>query len=310
MKSLKINPYGILAPLALLSGGFIAIALYFGLVLKYEFLRSDVLWYWRDSLDWQTPFNSYHVSGYPLIIAFLRTISFGKLPPIILMMSINFTALLVGAMAVYKSVKISGISDRFAFLGACLLGFWPFVGLVNAVDPLADVPAMAFLLTGLLALQCSRKWVAAHLFGISLIVHKAMWPFVSLLVIAYICKNRPRTRRDIVALIILVFPIFTLWLTGTFYHGSPEWIVSSSASVGADTRATLPILDGVIGTIAQGGVKGLIKGGLIVTFTIASLLLLFLSYQVKSSFFQYGIAICAASLFLFIFLTLLRFGQQ
>jgi len=218
-------------------------------------------------------------------------------------MGINFTALLVGAMAVYKSVKISGISDRFAFLGACLLGLWPFVGLVNAVDPLADVPAMAFLLTGLLALQCSRKWIAAHLFGISLIVHKAMWPFVSLLVIAYICKNRPRTRRDIVALIILVFPIFTLWLTGTFYHGSPEWIVSSSASVGADTRATLPILDGIIVTIAQGGVKGVVKGGLIVAFTVATLLLLFLSYQVKSSYFHYGIAICAASLFLFIFLT-------
>lgn len=303
MKSFNINPYGAFASLAILSVGFMAIALYFSLVLKYEFLRSDVLWYWQDSLAWQTPFNKYHVPGYPLIIAFLRYISFGKLPPIMLMMGINFTALLVGAMSVYKSVKVSGISDRFAFLGACLFGLWPFVGLVYAVVPLAEVPAMAFLLTGLLALLYSRKWVAALLFGISLIVHKAMWPFVSLLVIVYICKNRPRTWKDIVALTILVVPIFTLWLTGTFYHDSPEWIISSSASVGANTRATLPILDGIIGTLVQGGVKGLIKGGLMFTFAVATMLLLFLSYQVKPSNFQYGIAICAASLFLFIFLT-------
>lgn len=303
MISFKVNPCSIRIPLVLLSVGYVAVALYFGLVLKYEFLRSDVLWYWQDSLNWQTPFNRFHVPGYPLIIAFFRSISFGKLPPVILMMGINLAALLVCAVAVYQSIKISGIAERFAVIGACLFGLWPFVGLVYTVNPLADVPAMAFLLTGLLALLNSRKWVAALLFGMSLIVHKAMWPFVTLLVFAYIYKYRPRTWKDLVALLILVFPIFILWLTGTFYHGSPEWIVYSSASVGADTRATIPLMEGIIGTIQQGGVKGLVKGGLIVALFMTSILLLFLNYMVRPSYFQYGIAICVASLFLFVFLT-------
>jgi hypothetical protein len=303
MKSFKMNPYSILIPLVSLSVGYMAVALYLRFVLEYEFLRVDVLGYWQDSLDWQTPFNRIHVPGYPLIIAFFRSISFGRMPPVILMMAINLAALLISAGAVYQSIIISGISQRFAVIGACLFGLWPFVGLVYTVAPLADVPAMAFLLTGLLALLCSRKWLAALLFGMSLVVHKAMWPFVMLLVFAYIYQYRPRTWKDLEALLILVLPIFVLWLTGAFYHGSPEWLISSSVSIGADTRATAPILHGIIGTIQQGGVKGTVKGGIIVAFSMASILLMFLNFKVKPSYFQYGIAICVASLFLFVYLT-------
>jgi hypothetical protein len=272
-------------------------------VLKYTFFHSDVLWYWQDSLDWKNPFNPYHVPGYPLIIAFFRGISFDKLPPLIVLMGINYAALLVGAVAVYQSIKISGINERFAVMGVYLFGLWPCVGLLDAVNPGADATAIAFLLTSLLALLRSRKWVAALLFGISILIHKAMWPFVLFIVIAYIYKYRPRTWKDLVALLILILPIFTLWLTGTFHYGYPGWIISSNADIGVDTRAAMPIMDGIIDPFLQAGVKNFVKGGIIVALFMASILLLFMNYKVRPSFFRYGIAICAASLSLFVFLT-------
>jgi hypothetical protein len=303
MKSFDARSYSIFPPLILLSAGYIFIALYLGLVLRYEFLRSDVLGYWNDSLNWQTPFNSFHVPGYPLMIAFFRSMTFGKLPPVLLMMVINWTTFLVCVASIYKSAKIIGISERHAVIGSCLFGLWPFVGLVYTVNPLSDMPAMAFLLTGFLALLYSRKWLGAMLLGISLITHKAMWPFVIFLAFAYIYRFKPRRWKDIIAFVILFLPVFILWLAGVFYTGSPEWLFSSSANIGSDIRNTTPILEGVIGTVQQGGVKGLLKGGLIVVFFIMSVALMFLNYKFGPPYFEYGIAICAATLFLFLFLT-------
>ena len=153
MKLFKASPCSIYIPMVLLLAGYVAIGLYLSVVLKYNLRHSDVLWFWEDSLYWKTPFNSFHVPGYPLIIAFFRGISFGIIPPLQLMMGINLAALLVSAGAVYKSIEINGISRRFAVIGACLFGLWPFVGLPHTVSPLSDMPAMAFFLTGLVALQ-------------------------------------------------------------------------------------------------------------------------------------------------------------
>ena len=297
------NLINIYSALVLLTVGYVTVALYLGLVLEYEFMRSDVLWYWEDSLDWQRPFNRFHVPGFPLTIALLSSISFGKLPPVLLMMGINITALLVSAWTVFQVIKNSGARDEFALMGAFLFGLWPFVGLAYAVYPLADVPAMALFLAGLLALQHTRLRIAALLLGLSMIFHKAMWPFVAFIVIADLCHNKYRLLQDFIALTILLLPISTLWLFGAFYHGSLAWMFSSSLAVGVETRGALPVLEGVTGTIRQGGLKGLMKGGLIVAFVFTSVVLLLLNLRSKPPNFQYGIAISLACLFLFIFLT-------
>jgi len=303
MKTFRINPFSVFGPPIFLTVGYVAIALYFRFVLKYDLFRSDVLWYWQDSLNWKTPFNRFHLPVYPLIIALLRSISVGHIPPIMLMMGINLAALIISSLSIYNSIKITGISDRFAAIGSCLFGLWPFVGLVYTVNPISDVPATAFLLTGLLAILHSHTFVAAVLLGISLVVHKAMWPFVILIVLAYICKCRPRTWKYIVALFILLAPICALWLMGSFYYSDPNWLLSTSASVGSSARAVLPILEGMIGTIVAGGLKGFVKGGLVVSIAVMATLSLFASYRSKPPQFQYGIAIAAACLFGFVVLT-------
>ena len=303
MKSFKVNPYSIYIPLAILTSGFISLAFFLKYMLNYDFFNSDVLWYWQDSLDLRVPFNPYHVPGYPFLIALVRAITFEKLAPLAVMMGINLAAVLVGAVAVYQSIKITGISERFAFIGACLFGLWPCVGLVDAVNPVSDATAIAFLLTGILALQNLRKFLAALLFGIAILIHKAMWPFVSFLFIAYIFEYRPRSWKDLVALLILVFPIFTLWLAGTSYHGTPSWIVTSNTGVGAESRATIPIMDGLLDTLRQTGLKGLVKSAIIVSLFLASILLIFINHRVKPSNFRFAIALSAASVALFLFLT-------
>jgi len=303
VKAFSEKVVGIRTSLVLLIIGYIAVALYLSVVLNFEFLRSDVESYWEDSLDWQRPFDRFHVPGYPLTIALVRGISFGAIPPVLLMMGINLLALLIGALAVYKIVIISGIRNEFAFLGACLYGFWPLVGFVYTVHPLAEVPAMSLLLTGLWALLQSRLRIAALLLGLSLIVHKGMWPFVGLIVLASLYQSKRRISKDLQALAILVLPISVLWLLGTLHYGSPTWIISTSIGVGVETRSTLPILEGVIGTLGQGGVKALVKGGWIVVLALITMALLLLSFRNKPSYFQYAIALSFGCLFLFLFLT-------
>src|SRR2546423_12004062 len=94
------TPANLPAAVGFLIVGYGLVAIYLGLVLKFEFLRSDVLGYWNDSFDWQQPFNTFHVPGYPLIIALVRGISFSYVPPVALMMSISFAAFVIGVLLV------------------------------------------------------------------------------------------------------------------------------------------------------------------------------------------------------------------
>lgn len=292
--------------LVLIGCGFALLAFYFNFALKFNLLRSDVFDYWQDSLAWKTPFNLYHLPLYPLTIALVRAVTFEKLPPILIMMSINFAALLICAYAVYKILKNCGIEEGFALTGAYLFSLWPFIGLTYSVFPLADVPAMAIMLTGLLALLNSRLRIAALLLGLSLIFHKAMWLFVFFIITAELLKNKFRLLRDLPALMILVLPLVILWLLGAVHHNSIIWIFSKSISVGSESRKTFPIFQGIIQTIQEGGLKAVIKGGLIIILVLLSAVLLILNFRKKNENYQYGAAICISCLILFVFLTRLE----
>ena len=300
---MKVYSRDLLLLLVILTLGWVSLAFFFHVVLDFNFMGSDVQSYWQDSMEWQTPFNSVHVPGYPLIIALSRGLGPGIQSPIILMMGINFMAFVVSAVAVFFIIISSGVPKGFATLGAALFGLWPFVGLVYAVYPIADTPAIAFLLTGILALLHLRRFLAALLLGISLVVHKAMWPIVVLLVVAYLVSSRQRSWRDYLALLIMILPVVVLWVGGMHYYGSPMWIISTSVGVGADFRATRPVFEGIIGTFQQGGFRGGAKGGIITGFFIASIALAFLNARVRPRFFLYGIAVCVGSFSLFAFMT-------
>lgn len=288
---------------AILIVGYAMVALFFDTFLRYNFLSSDVLDYWRDSLAWQTPFHPFHVPVYPFMTALLRGMTFGTLPPIGVMMSINFATFLVSAFFIYRIIQASGASDELAAIGALVFGLYPFVGLTYSVNPLADMPAMFFLLAGIYLLQQSHRMPAALLLGLSLVTHKAMWIFVGLLMISEFLKHKGFiSKQNLLFMTVMLLPIVSLWILGSFYHHSITWLVSSNLKVEVASKGNIPLLDGLLGTFAEGGIKGLGKGGLLLAFTAISAFATYMSTKLNYKYSHYGITISLAILILFFIL--------
>jgi hypothetical protein len=238
-----------------------------------------------------------------LTIALLRGATLGLLPPAVVMMTITFAAVMISAWAVYRLIEISGAGKDRALQGACLYGLWPCVGLTVAVFPYADDSALALLLTGLLALQCSHPRKAAALFGLAAVFHKSTWLFTALLIVADIYRGKGKSWRDPLALAFLGLPLIAVWLLGTWHYGSPAWMLATSLGVGSEMRASWPILDGIVGAVSAGGMKAVVKGGLVVGLALTAVVSLYASLRSKQPNRACGIAISLGCLFFFIFLT-------
>lgn len=289
-----------LYPITLLLIGYTSVALYLGVLLKYKFLISDVLGYWNDSLAWQTPFHPFHVSGYPLMIAGLRGITFNKFPPLALMISINLSAFLASVFLIFQILQESGASEDLAVMGAFLFGLWPFVGLTYTVSPLADLPSIFLFLLGVYLLQRSYTLPAAFFLGLSMVTHKSMWLFVGLLVVADLLHSKEYvSRRSLSFVVLTLLPLGILWLLGSNYHHSLTWIFSSNVNGEIASKGTLPILDGLIGTVMGNGLKEFAKGIILISFAAISVASLYMSVRLKYRYSHYGIAISAAVLILF-----------
>jgi len=287
-------------PIIILMIGYVFIALYLGIFLQYDFFRSDVLSYWHDSLDWQTPFHPFHVPGYPLAIAALRWITFGMFSPIFLMMMINLVTFLVSIFLIYRIIQ-AGANEEYAVIGAFLFGLWPFIGLTYTVMPLADIPSISLFLAGLYSLQRNRRISASVFLGLSMVTHKAMWPFVGLLVIADLLYYKEYLSNQKILFIVTTFlPIGILWLFGSMYHHSFTWIFSSNIEVEVAPLGSSFLLDGLLGTLTEGGIKGGVKGIIIMSFSLLSSLLLYMSIRIKDKHFHYGITISLTVFVLFI----------
>jgi hypothetical protein len=289
--------------LVFLTVSYFALAIFLARVLQFKFLQSDALGYWQDSLAWRTPFHPFHVPGYPLLIAMLRGITFGVLPGVGLMMIINLASFLVSALLVYQILKRSSVDKKLAVLGMLLFGLWPFVGLVYAVYPMADLPSLFFFLAGLYLLLTSRRLPAALLLGLAMVTHKAMWIFVVLLLAAEVLRSKKYLSRQNFLIVIVTFvPLGALWLLGAAYHGSPAWLFSSNLQAEVASRGSLPLLDGLWGTIQEGGFKGTVKGLLLAAFACLSAVTLYACLKLKYQNYLYGAAISLAVLILFLVL--------
>jgi hypothetical protein len=283
--------------------GYGMLAFFLGRCLEFNFFRSDVLSYWLDSLAWQTPFHPFHVPAYPLIIAFARGITFGKLNPIALMMFVNLVAFLASATMVYQIIKNCGAGDELAVIGSIVFGLWPFVGLTYTVFPIADIPAIFFFLSGLTLYQRSQKLPATILLGLSLVTHKAMWVFVGLLIVCdFFFRKEFFSKWSLLYFVIIFFPIGVLWVSGSFHHQSATWLISNNNEVDLAFQVDLPFLDGLLGTFFTGGIKGILKGILILSMVAISSLAFYLSARLKYQSHYVGMMISLAVLILFLIL--------
>jgi len=276
---------------------FILLALFLSEILHFEFMQSDALGYWNDSLNWQTPFHPFHVPGYPLLIALVRFLSLDILRPSLLMLGINFVAFLTSSWLIYRLLLLDRVSEKYASLGALLIGLWPFVGLVYAVNPIADQIAVALLLAGWYFFRRSRSWIGGIAIGLTMITHKSMWVFGFAVLFAFLLSQKQSllSRHNIMLILFTCLPLLTLWISGAIYHQSVTWIVENNLEVEIASRGSLPILDGIIGTLTEGTVKSYVKLGIVIAMAVTAMYTLingFMSLTHTGAYYVMAVSSC------------------
>jgi hypothetical protein len=264
-------------------------------------MHSDVLSYWQESTNWKTPYYE-HPPLYALSIALSQTITFNLVNPVVLMMAINLVAFSVGVVCIYQFSLNAGTNQTYAAFAALLFGLWPFVGLTFTVMPIADSPAFALTLAGLVSLQKSRRPLAAFLFALAIITHKGVWPIIGLITLAdFYVRRELFSRRNFAYLVIMLFPLTILWIGGTFYHHSITWLMERTIQVNTTIAGGYPILDGLFGTLQEGGYIGFLKGSVVLFFLLLSIVTLITSAKFKFKDYEYCIAIAIGVLLMFVF---------
>ncbi len=90
-------------------------------ILAFDAFRSDVAAYWRNSLDWQEPYDVFHLPLYPWLIALASRVTFNLLPPILLMQIVVFAAYLVSALLVYGLLRQGDLDERQVVLQSAVV---------------------------------------------------------------------------------------------------------------------------------------------------------------------------------------------
>lgn len=277
-------------------------------ILGFNPLVSDVARYWSDSLSWRTPFNIYHVPFYALMIAFLRGITFSSLQPVTVMRIINFTALVINVYLVYRLLLLMKVHASYAAFGALVFSCWPFLGLTTTAYPLADNIGYTFFLSGLYFLLGSRSITAGLMFGIAIVSHKGVWPFIFMVIISWFITNWPRRSwKWPVMLIVLVLPFVILWLAGFVYYQNILWIFPEFYATSFAGAARTSLFSGLIQALHPMQLKDWGKGFAIIGTFLLALLTTYLDIRYRSRFWVVGLTI---SLICLIFFAIYSYDEQ
>jgi hypothetical protein len=241
-------------------------AVYLFVSLRYNVLVSDVQIYWNDSLKWQTPFSTWWVPGYPLLIAAVRGITFNLIGPIGIMLGISAIAYLTAVRAVYR------LAIHNQFCRPCLLALtfalFPFVGLTYAVFPIADTTAIALLLLSVISYEKHQwNWFVVWA-GASMIVQKVMWFFAPPLILVAFLKHRESRQ-----LLPYAFVPLLLWMgTGAIYHQDILWFMRWSVDHLFVSSGSSPIFEGLTTPLLSQSPAKVLKGILVAVVMFLSMI--------------------------------------
>lgn len=278
--------------------------LWFIMYLNFNFFHSDVLGYWNDSLNWTSPFHEFHVPGYPLIIALLRLITLNSFSPLAYMLMITMACFIGSILILNQLLEATLANNKFwKFIFILLFSLWPFTGITYVVYPVADIVAIFFYMTGLYLFITKRENLGSLFWAGALITHKALWVFVLLGFLAWIFSNKSfHDKKWVLYGGIIALPIFLLWFFGAQYHQDYLWIISQNLNVELQSKSSLPIFDGLIGTLMNGGWKDLVKGVYILFLFGLNSALIFVLLRKKPLYWQYGMIIASSVLLLLVVL--------
>jgi len=244
---------------------YLLFLVYLTVGLHFNLFRSDVLTYWGESLKWKTPFSTWWVPGYPLLIAAARGITINIVPAIGIMVGISAVAYLIAVSAVYRLAIRNQFHYPF-FLGL-IFALFPFVGLTYSVYPVADSSAIALLLLAVSNLE-KRQWGWFVIFsGASMIVQKVMWFFVPPLMLVAFVKNKESRM-----LLPYAFLPLLIWMgIGAIYHHDIMWFMRWSYKHLFVSKSSMPILDGLITPLLSNSTAKIGKGILVAIVMVLTL---------------------------------------
>jgi len=226
-------------------------------VLGFSVIRSDV----RGYADWSHHLFEhrvkYHLPGYPTLIALSRVLTLGWVGDAVLMQGLAFICWVISLRVL--SLTLEKVSPESKRLGLLLFGLYPFVGVAYIVYPIADILA-SLLLIG--AFYCALRklwWPFVLIAAYGLLVHKALWPFLFLLMLAcMVWMGMPRWH-----LALAGAPLAIYYLIMTPPGKNPLWILRWHLDRELTSQSSFPVFDGILGTLIQGSMKGMFKGGVL-----------------------------------------------
>ena len=230
---------------------------------RFDVVSSDSIGYLKWSREWWD-FDRReltHLPMYPMFLWLFRTISLGWLDNGTLLRAASATCA-IGSLLVFTHI-LRRYYPAARNLGILLFGLYPFVALGPAYDPRADALAI-FCIVGLVFGSLSRKWwFFALCLAVGLITHKAIWPFLVLLAVE--ACFRKKCPPYILALAAL--PLVIYWAWGLSHGQSLLWLLQSNYKFEFAAHSSLPIMDGLIGTLLHQSlwsrfIKGLVVLGL------------------------------------------------
>jgi hypothetical protein len=223
----------------------------------FNVICSDSAMYCRWSHGvWDFSYRSpTHLPLYAILLWGLRCVTFGLLTDQLLL-PLAATLFAAGSYIYVYRILVRNWPNAFN-IGFVLFGLYPFVGFIFTFDPRADTLAI-LCLTGAMLYSMDRKW---GLFLLCLagciITHKAVWPFAALLSIDAVWRKKCPVYLPFLALV----PLLLYWLWGLCEGQTLLWLVHDNLRLEIRSKSSLPILDGLLGTILHPkGAAKLFKG--------------------------------------------------
>jgi len=248
---------------------------YLGIGLNYDAMaHGDAYDYWQDSLNWREPYNSFHMPGYAFAIASVRGVIGDLLTPATTMLAITLGAMALAIAVTYQLAGhgMNGKKDPAGLLAVAVFVLWPMVGISYVAYPIADMFGMAPLLIGVWLLLEKRSLTGGSVLGLTLIAHKAMWPFAGLIMVAHLAHMR--TKLSLAGAALMLIPITVIWALGASHHDETFWLLSANLDFEFKSTSSLPVLDGMVGSMLYGGLSGLVKGLMVAGIGLMAVLMI------------------------------------
>jgi hypothetical protein len=244
----------------------IGVALFFVIVAVFwatdtSVLQSDEAGYSAQSYEWWRA--NVHLPGYAVLLWILRQGTLGIIGDAALLQVISLAA---WCGSLYIFLQIAAIVNPGASrLGAVLYGLFPFVGITYVAWPRVDSVAHLALVYGVLCLF-RQDWPRLMLaLAVMLLMQKALWPFALTISLVAWWRGFPLWR-----ILAAGAPLAIFWLAVAAGGAGLLWIIAVDLKVNLPSQSSLPILDGVFGTLTQGDMRGIIKGLLLLGLLIGT----------------------------------------